>query len=73
MASDVNKQYAEQAGVETTPTFILFDASGRELRRWVGEAPGLGDLPGGSPVDDDLDTVVPGVQPGQGAFVRFGT
>ena len=44
-ADDVAKRYAERFGVETTPTFILFDAAGKEQRRWVHEAPLLKDLP----------------------------
>lgn len=43
----VNQQYAEQLGVTTTPTFILFDAAGNEQQRWVGEAPELTELPNG--------------------------
>jgi thioredoxin-related protein len=45
LTSDVNKEYADSLGVKTTPTFILFDASGNELAWWVGEAPELEDLP----------------------------
>jgi hypothetical protein len=44
--SEVNRQYAETLGATTTPTFILFDASGNEQRRWVEEAPALQELPG---------------------------
>ena len=52
----VNRQYAECIGVTDTPTFILFDATGRELRRWAREAPKLADLPGGpeAPADPAL-------------------
>jgi DTW domain-containing protein YfiP len=44
-AAEVNRSYAEQIGVKDTPTFILFDGSGREQRRWVREAPELTELP----------------------------
>ena len=43
--SEVTKQYADQIGVTDTPTFILFDPSGRELRRWSREAPTMAELP----------------------------
>lgn len=39
------RQYANEVGFEVTPTFILFDAQGNDLRRWVGRAPGLNELP----------------------------
>lgn len=39
------RQFGYEAGFEVTPTFILFDAQGNELRRWVGRAPGLDELP----------------------------
>jgi hypothetical protein len=39
------RQYANEVGFEVTPTFILLDAQGNELRRWVGRAPGLNELP----------------------------
>lgn len=45
MAIEVNKAYAESLKVSETPTFILFDASGREQNRWSGEAPSLAELP----------------------------
>ena len=38
------RAFSEQVGFETTPTFILYDGTGRELRRWVGSPPGLGEL-----------------------------
>ncbi|MFZ2361000.1 MAG: hypothetical protein WA040_16775 [Anaerolineae bacterium] len=38
------RQFAYEVGFEATPTFILFDAQGNELRRWVGRAPGLAEL-----------------------------
>jgi len=31
--------------VTRTPTFILFNAQGQELQRWIGEAPALDRLP----------------------------
>jgi hypothetical protein len=42
---EVNKDYAESLGVVDTPTFILFDALGREQERWVGDAPTMEELP----------------------------
>jgi thioredoxin-related protein len=44
LSSGVNKEYADKIGVSTTPTFILFDPSGKELNRWVGTAPNASDL-----------------------------
>ena len=44
-ANEVNKHYAEQIGVANTPTFILFDAAGGEIRRWSSEAPTVMELP----------------------------
>jgi len=43
--STVNKEYAKTIGVERTPTFLLFDAQGQELRRWLDKAPRLDELP----------------------------
>jgi hypothetical protein len=45
IAVEVNKAYAETVGVTDTPTFILFDASGKEQERWLGEAPAIEELP----------------------------
>ena len=47
------RAFGEQVGFETTPTFILYDGTGRELRRWIGSPPGL----------DELDTETSVVQP----------
>lgn len=41
------RQFGDQVGFEVTPTFILFDAAGNELQRWVGRAPALRELPTG--------------------------
>ncbi len=38
------RQFGYEVGFEVTPTFILFDAQGTELQRWVGRAPGLEEL-----------------------------
>jgi thioredoxin-related protein len=43
--SEVTKKYAEKINVKDTPTFILFDAEGKEVRRWQREAPKLAELP----------------------------
>lgn len=39
------REYGDSVGFEVTPTFILFDAAGNELQRWVGRAPALRELP----------------------------
>ncbi|HSN75351.1 MAG TPA: hypothetical protein VL334_09750 [Anaerolineae bacterium] len=38
------RQFANEVGFEATPTFILYDAQGDELQRWVGRAPSLDEL-----------------------------
>lgn len=38
------RQFGNEVGFEVTPTFILFDVQGDELRRWVGRAPTLEEL-----------------------------
>ena len=43
--SEVTKKYAEKINVKDTPTFIFFDAEGKEVRRWQREAPKLAELP----------------------------
>lgn len=45
VGSKANQRFADRIGVQTTPTFILFDKDGQEQCRWVGEAPTLSDLP----------------------------
>jgi len=44
MNSDSNVAYSKELGVIDLPTFILFDATGNALQRWVGEAPVLAAL-----------------------------
>ena len=39
------REYGDSVGFEVTPTFILFDAAGNEVQRWVGRAPALEELP----------------------------
>lgn len=39
------RDYGDSVGFEVTPTFILFDATGNEVQRWVGRAPTLEELP----------------------------
>lgn len=46
MSHELNATYAKTLNVVELPAFILFDATGRPLRRWVGEAPMLQDLEG---------------------------
>ncbi|HKA08123.1 MAG TPA: hypothetical protein VKD71_12765 [Gemmataceae bacterium] len=43
--SKVNKEYAERLNANVTPTFILFDASGKEIGRWTSKVPTVGELP----------------------------
>lgn len=43
--SAASKELAERLNVQATPTFILFDAEGTELRRWTSDVPKLGELP----------------------------
>ncbi len=38
------RRFGDEVGFEVTPTFILFDAQGQELQRWVGRAPALEEL-----------------------------
>lgn len=40
-----SKEYADRLGVVETPTFVLFDGSGRETQRWVSRVPTANDLP----------------------------
>jgi hypothetical protein len=42
------RAYAKQMEVVKTPTFIVLDENGREMMRWVGEAPDWSALPGNS-------------------------
>jgi hypothetical protein len=37
--------YAAWHGVVRSPTFILFDKDGKEVRRWESAAPKIGELP----------------------------
>jgi hypothetical protein len=45
LASEVNRQWAERVGVTDTPSFVLFNRSGKELRRWTSQAPAPSELP----------------------------
>jgi hypothetical protein len=42
---EVNKQVAGDFKVRRTPTYILFDRDGREVKRWVSEQPRVEELP----------------------------
>jgi hypothetical protein len=44
-AGGASKEYADRLGVVETPTFVLFDGSGREQRRWVSRVPDRDALP----------------------------
>jgi hypothetical protein len=37
--NETNGGFAKKHKVEQTPLFILFDARGREMRRWAGSTP----------------------------------
>jgi hypothetical protein len=39
------RTFGQQIGFETTPTFVLYDGNGHEMRRWVGSPPSLDELP----------------------------
>jgi hypothetical protein len=38
------RAFGDRVGFEITPTFILYDGNGQEIRRWVGNPPGLDEL-----------------------------
>ena len=38
------RQFGAEVGFEVTPTFILFDPQGKELKRWVGRTPAAAEL-----------------------------
>jgi hypothetical protein len=38
------RAFGKEVRFEITPTFILYDGSGQEIRRWVGGPPGLNEL-----------------------------
>jgi hypothetical protein len=42
---DVNQQFSKEMKVERTPTWILFDAEGTEIGRWVDNLPTVEELP----------------------------
>ena len=42
---EVNQQFSKEMKVERTPTWILFDAEGNEVDRWVDNLPSLEELP----------------------------
>lgn len=44
IASPGTRDFAAQVGFDFTPTFILYDAQGNEIRRWR-RAPELSELP----------------------------
>ena len=39
------QEFAGSLGVTDSPTFILLDGAGKEVRRWVGEEPKVAELP----------------------------
>lgn len=45
MANPGTREYGAEVGFQFTPTFILYDAAGDEVRRWQGRPPDLGELP----------------------------
>ena len=38
------RAFAERHGFQATPTFVLFDDQGNQVRRWVGRPPQLSEL-----------------------------
>ena len=40
----VGREFADQHAFQGTPTFVLFDGTGNEVRRWRGRPPELKDL-----------------------------
>ena len=40
----IGREFANQHGFEGTPTFVLFDAAGIEVKRWRGQPPELSEL-----------------------------
>jgi hypothetical protein len=38
-------EFAKEMKVERTPTYVLFNAKGEEVKRWVDKAPALAELP----------------------------
>ena len=42
--SPVGREFALQHGFEGTPTFVLFDSTGHEVKRWRGGPPALDEL-----------------------------
>jgi hypothetical protein len=44
MANPGTREFGAQVGFEFTPTFILYDAQGNEVRRWR-RAPEVSELP----------------------------
>lgn len=40
----VGREFARAHAFEGTPTFVLFDGAGREVRRWRGGPPTLADV-----------------------------
>jgi thioredoxin-related protein len=40
------RAFADRHAFQGTPTFVLFDANGNEVRRWQGSPPALSELPG---------------------------
>lgn len=46
LSHEPNVAYAKTVDVVDLPTFILFDRTGKPLRRWVGVAPTLTELVG---------------------------
>lgn len=39
LESGTNWAYYQKLGIKQTPVFILFDAQGREIKRWGGSVP----------------------------------
>jgi thioredoxin-related protein len=45
MMNPATREFGAEVGFQFTPTFILFDGEGKELKRWRSQPPELGELP----------------------------
>ena len=45
MANQATRAFGTEVGFQLTPTFILFDGAGKELKRWQTRPPVLNELP----------------------------
>ncbi len=45
MLNPATRAFGSEVGFQLTPTFILFDGAGKELKRWRTMPPELSELP----------------------------